>query len=199
MKKQLLTLGCLLAATAAMPLSARTFGFGVTGGLNVSKLDVDHAKNNSGWYAGLTGKVSIPILNFGVDGSILYSSEKAGIMGNDEDAQFVSIPVNLRYDFSLPILSELVTPYVFIGPQYDWNVNNAKVEGKDEDGNVVSSYKLKEGVWKGNVGVGVIVCSHWQVSYAYSLPLSDSWYSNISSLSDNTKMSTHKIGVAYYF
>jgi hypothetical protein len=198
MKKQILTVCVALAATAAMPLSARTFGFGVTGGLNVTKLDLDNAKNNSGWYAGLTGKVTIPILNFGLDGSVLYSSEKAGIMGNDEDAQFISIPVNLRYDFQLPILSSMVAPYIFVGPQYDWNVNNAKLKYTDENGEE-QSYKLKDGVWKGNIGVGVLLANHLQVSYAYSLPLSDSWYSNLSNLSDNAKMSTHKIGVAYFF
>ncbi len=198
MKKLMLTLGLLLATAAATPVSARTFGFGVMGGLNVSKLDADNAKNNNGWYAGLTAKCTIPVLNFGVDGSVLYSLEKAGIMGHEEDARFISIPVNLRYDFQLPVLSDLLTPYVFAGPQFDWNVNNAKLKLEDADGET-GSYKLKDATWKANFGVGVLLMSHLQVSYSYSLPISDSWTSSLTEAADNSKLSTHKIGVAYYF
>jgi hypothetical protein len=138
------------------------------------------------------------VLNFGLDGSVLYSLEKAGIMGHEEDARFISIPVNLRYDFQLPVLSDLLTPYVFAGPQFDWNVNNAKLKLENTDGET-GSYKLKDATWKANFGVGVLLMSHLQVSYSYSLPISDSWTSSLTEAADNSKLSTHKIGVAYYF
>jgi hypothetical protein len=217
MKKLLLSLGLLLAMATAAPVSARTFGFGVMGGLNVSKLDADHAQNNNGWYAGLTAKCTIPVLNFGVDGSLLYSLEKAGISGNETDAKFISIPVNLRYDFQFPLISKVLVPYLFAGPQFDWNINNASIvpgtygeygeaasdsgESTASKGGLLHKYKLKDATWKANFGLGVLLLNHVQVSYSYSLPVSNSWESvtAVKDLYSNTKMSTHKIGVAYYF
>jgi hypothetical protein len=211
MKKQMLTLGLLLATAAAAPVSARTFGFGVTGGLNVSKLDADHAQNNNGWYAGLTAKCTIPVLNFGVDGSLLYSLEKAELSGNETDAKFISIPVNLRYDLQFPLISKVLVPYVFVGPQFDWNINNASIlrgtsgmEAASEPSSTASKgglerYKLKDATWKANLGVGVLLLNHLQVSYAYSLPISDSWETTLKDVYSDSNLSTHKIGVAYYF
>jgi hypothetical protein len=197
MKKKILTLCCAAAMMSSMPLAAETFSWGITGGLNVSKLDAESAQSNNGWYAGLTGKVTLPILNLGFDGSLLYSKERAGIMGNDEDASFISIPINLRYDFQLPVLSNVFVPFVFVGPQFDWNVNNAQVAW--QEGETLNYFRLKNSTWKGNIGVGAILCNHLQISYAYSLPFSDSWYGTIASARENSKLSTHKIGVTYYF
>jgi hypothetical protein len=60
---------------------------------------------------------------------------------------------------------------------------------------------LKDATWKANFGLGVLLLNHVQVSYSYSLPVSNSWESvtAVKELYSNTKMSTHKIGVAYYF
>lgn len=197
MKKIVTTLALVATMMMAAPASARTFGWGVTGGLNVSKLDEDGAKSNSGWFAGVTAKLTIPILNFGVDGSLLYSYEKAEIQKADKDAQFISIPVNLRYDFQFPVISKIAVPYLFAGPQFDWNVNNAKVA--ISDGTTDGYFKVKDASWKVNFGLGALLFNHLQVSYAYSLPISDSWKSTIANIDENTNLSTHKVGLAYFF
>jgi len=203
MKKFILSVLVSAACAVASPVSARTFGFGVTGGLNVSKLDEDGAKNNSGWFAGVTAKVTVPILGFGVDGALLYSTEKVEAGDKDKNAQYISIPVNLRYDFQLPAVSKIVVPYAFLGPQFDWNVNNAKLNFLDADGEGFG-LKAKDAAWKANFGVGALLFNHVQISYAYSLPISNSWSwrevgENVADMKENTKLSTHKVGVTYFF
>ncbi len=203
MKKFLLSMLVVGACAVASPVSARTFGFGVTGGLNVSKLDEEGAKNNSGWFAGVTAKVTVPVLGFGLDGALLYSTEKVEVGVKDKNAQYISVPVNLRYDFQLPVVSKVLVPYAFLGPQFDWNINNTKLNFFDgEEGSY--GLKAKDATWKANFGVGALLFNHVQVSYAYSLPISNSWswdsvYDNVVEAKDNTKLSTHKVGVTYFF
>lgn len=212
MKKIVTTLAIAATILTASPAAARTFGWGVTGGLNVSKFDEDGAKNNSGWFAGVTAKVTIPVLNFGVDGSLLYSTEKAEINKNNREAQFISVPVNLRYDFQFPVISKVAVPYLYVGPQFDWNVNDAKIAAGSETktetdattGTTTTTtttnyFKVKDASWKVNFGIGALLFNHVQVSYAYSLPISDSWESTIKDWDENTNLSTHKVGIAYFF
>lgn len=203
MKKFLLSVLVVAACAVASPVSARTFGFGVTGGLNVSKLDEDGAKSNSGWFAGVTAKVTVPVLGFGLDGALLYSTEKVEAEAKDKNAQYISVPVNLRYDFQLPVVSKVLVPYAFLGPQFDWNINNAKLNFFDEEEGGYG-LKAKDATWKANFGIGALLFNHVQVSYAYSLPISNSWswdtvYDNVEGARKNTKLATHKVGVTYFF
>lgn len=203
MKKFLLSVLVVAACAVASPVSARTFGFGVTGGLNVSKLDTDGAKSNSGWFAGVTAKVTVPVLGFGLDGALLYSTEKVEDGANDKNAQYISVPVNLRYDFQLPVVSKVLVPYAFLGPQFDWNINDAKLGFSNENGEF-SGFKAKDATWKANFGIGALLFNHVQVSYAYSLPISNSWsWENVAGsvvdAKENTKLATHKVGVTYFF
>ncbi len=197
MKKIFSSILVLVALLVASPATAKTFGFGVTGGLNVSKLDLDGAKNNTGWFAGLSAKVTIPVVNLGVDGSFLFTQEKLEVEGAGSDnINYLSIPINLRYDLQLPAISKVFIPYAYMGPQFDYALNDdLKLEG--------GSWDVKSASWRANFGIGAILLNHVQISYAYSLPLSDSYKSSVAAglwdSATKTKVETHKVSLTYFF
>jgi len=198
------------------------FRWGITAGGNISKVDgtgtgfMDtgwHFDSSGGYFVGASARVSIPILNFGLDASFIYSQEMADIESNDvfitDKLRYFSIPLHLRYDIELPILSELVIPYVFAGPQcnlalndFDWyRLFKQDPETAKSTYEVDTEYLSKDCVWKLDLGFGVIVGNHIQVSYFYAVPLESSFsFKTVYDDSRNQfKMGTHRIGLTYYF
>ena len=197
MKKLLSSLLVLAAFMVAVPASAKVFGFGVTGGLNVSKLDVDGAKNNTGWFAGLSAKVTIPIVGLGVDGALLFSQEKLGTEAQTDNVNYLSIPVNLRYDLQLPVVSKFIVPFAFAGPQFDYALSDSFDLGEMD-------WDVKSSSWRANFGIGAILLNHLQVSYAYSLGLNDTYKESVvgglrQDATGDSKSKTHKIALTYFF
>lgn len=182
MKKVFFALLMLAAVWTTQSASAQTFEWGIAAGMNITReMNSGYSVVGSsgfGGFAGVTGKVSLPILTFGVDGSILYSHEKTSY---DNFNQLV-VPIHLRYDLKLPTISHILVPYIFAGPQLNYALNN--------------HYGFKKVSWKTNVGIGALLARHLQVSYNYSLPISDSY---VDYYDDSVKLATHRIGLAYYF
>lgn len=213
MKKIILSMCLAAVALMGTTASAKTFGWGITGGLNVPKIDWENAESqlkdkstydaDNGWYAGVTAMVSVPILGFGLDGAVLYSQEKI----SDENVQTISIPVHLRYDFNLPAVNKVIVPFVMAGPQFNYGLNDITLEGMTV-GSIKEELKIdKANSWKLDLGVGVILLNHLQVSYGYGIPMGDTGKlkAGVESAglaidaAKNYKMATHRIGVAYYF
>ncbi|MBR0036497.1 MAG: outer membrane beta-barrel protein [Bacteroidales bacterium] len=206
-----------LAALVAAPAQAKIFGFGLAAGMNITKptggdFELDPS---GGWYAGLKAKVTIPAVGIGVDGALLYSLEEVTINDESDKISYVSIPVNLRYEFQLPVVNKVVTPFLAAGPQFNYACNDldlkaAKVSDPTDVSQLENSgdalkkaFDTENAQWKLNLGLGAIVFNHLEVSYTYGLPLGKSFKENFSEygLSNykNVKTGTHRIGVAYYF
>ncbi|MBQ0056592.1 MAG: porin family protein [Bacteroidales bacterium] len=211
MKKIILSLCLAAVAFMGTTASAKTFGWGVTAGMNISKIDWDHAGDTkadpeNGWFAGVTAMVSLPVVGLGVDGALVYSQEKVPFAEGTETLKQMSIPVHLRYDFKLPAVSNVLTPYVLAGPQFNYGLNDVKKTF--EEVGLKESLKLDNSSnWKLDLGVGAILFDHLQVSYTYAIPMGDTGklkaqeevLGNVETISNNYKLGTHRIGVAYYF
>ena len=207
MKKILLALGIVSLLVCNNEAHARTLGWGLTGGMNVSKIDLDQdledmtkPEADKGWYAGVTGLVSVPLLGFGFDGSIVYSQEEVKLSKETESktAQFISIPVHLRYDFRIPVMEKAFVPYLMAGPQFNYALNDVKV-AIDEEADAKAVLK-KANSWRLDFGLGMILFDHLQLSYSYGIPVgSSNKIRTPGDIEEKYKMGAHRLGMSVYF
>ena len=115
-------------------------------------------------------KFTVPIVGLSFDAAALYDQKEADVKYADTDGelgkvnvkqQSINIPVNVRYGFGL---SSLANAFVFAGPQ--WGIN---VGDKNFKWNETSSYSLKKSNFSVNVGAGVTLLSHLQISANYNI------------------------------
>ena len=207
MKKIILALGITSMLLGSNVMQARTLGWGLTGGMNVSKIDLDKnyeemakPEADKGWYAGVTGLVSIPLLGFGFDGSIVYSQEEVNLSkdGDSETAQFISIPVHLRYDFRLPAVEKAFVPYLMAGPQFNYALNDVKFAIEEESD--AKTVLKKANSWRLDFGLGMILLDHVQLTYSYGIPIGPSQKIRSAGDVENTyKSGAHRLGMSIYF
>ena len=168
MKKVLSVLMVVAAMMFATNANAQ-IKFGLKGGLDVTNMslsnDVFDASNKTGFFVGPMVKVTIPIVGLSFDAAALYDQKEAKVSVNDAETTMtqksLNIPVNVRYGFGL---SSLANAFVFAGPQ--WGIN---VGDKSFKWNETSSYSLKKSNFSVNVGAGVTLLSHLQISANYNI------------------------------
>ncbi len=175
--RKIFTLVVLVAATlVAIPAQAQ-IKFGLKGGLNITDMsfssDVLSTSNRAGFFIGPTAKITIPLLGFGVDASVLYDQREAEFDDiHDEDGSIIrgqkikqkaiNIPINLRYDIGL---GSLAAVYLAAGPQFGFNIGDKDQSLFDD----VMSWKMKTSNFSVNVGAGVMLLSHLQVGFNYNI------------------------------
>ena len=222
LKRFCLLLASCLLSVGTVHAGSDIFRWGLTAGGNISKVNGEgegfnykgwHYDSSGGYFIGFTARVSVPIMNFGLDASFVFSQEMADLESGDADImeklRYFSVPVHVRYDFELPLLSEAFILYVFGGPQCNFALNDfdfynlfrqdpESVARIDE---VYSSYGSKDRVWKFDLGFGAILFDHFQVYYFYAYPLESTFrFKTIYEESkSHFRMGTHHIGLTYYF
>lgn len=173
-------LGLLLVASSA---EAKIIRFGVKAGANISELSLNKgleqvadADNNCGWNAGVMTELQVPIVGICADVAVMYSrlNQKVDPTANasefvDENMpksfgnDFLEIPVHLKYKFNLPVVSNLVTPYLLTGPAFAFNLNKKTFDD-------IKNRKCQTS-W--DFGVGVELFSHLQISGQYCLGMNN--------------------------
>ena len=171
--KKILSLVFLVAALMFATSANAQVKFGLKGGLNVTSMsfreDVFDASNKTGFFVGPMVKVTVPIVGLSFDAAALYDQKETDIKYNVEGEfgkttvrqKSINIPVNVRYGFGL---SSLANAFLFAGPQ--WGIN---VGDKNFKWNETSSYSLKKSNFSVNVGAGVTLLSHLQISANYNI------------------------------
>lgn len=167
--KKILSLVFLVAAMMFATSANAQVKFGLKGGLNVTSMsfseDVFDASNKTGFFVGPMVKVTVPIVGLSFDAAALYDQKEADVkykLGKTTVRQkSINIPVNVRYGFGL---SSLANAFLFAGPQ--WGIN---VGDKNFKWNETSSYSLKKSNFSVNVGAGVTLLSHLQISANYNI------------------------------
>lgn len=167
MKKTILILAIAMMAIGA----SAEVRLGVKAGVGLNSIHLDNlssdfeSENRTGFTGGVMLEVGLP-LGFAVDGSAMYTRRSGSVDGKEVGVRdYISVPVNLKYKFSLPLVSKFLKPMLFTGPQFDFNVG-------DKESRYGSEYKSTTVGW--NVGFGVELLSHLQVSAAYNIGLSKS-------------------------
>lgn len=198
--KKFLTVVVLFAALMTATPAKAELKFGLKGGLNLTNLSINahgwDKSNQAGFFIGPTVKFTLPIVGLGFDASALYDQRKGKIEDLDIKQQSIQIPINVRYGFGLGSTASI---YLFAGPQFGFNVGSKTVE------NILdSTWTFKGSNVSANVGLGVMLLSHLQISANYNFALSKTGELESAGLlsqsfKENAKMNAWQIAVAYYF
>lgn len=203
----------LMAVAIAMSSNAQVM-FGLKGGLNLTKMTVSNSnvedmfKNKAGFFIGPTVKFTLPIVGLGIDAAALYDQREAdfevdNMSGGKETEkikqQSIQIPINIRYDFGL---GETASIFIFAGPQFGFNVGD---KSKDLFG--VSEWTLRSSNVSANVGLGVMLLKHLQLSANYNIALGKTgevdlkqgWDVTKDTVLGKAKANAWQIALAYYF
>ena len=191
MRKVLSTLFVAVCCLAmAMPTEAQV-KFGVKGGLNLSKMDVEIANvsidglkdNSTGFFIGPMVEATVPLIGIGVDGALMYSQRGSG----DLKQQGIELPINLKYSIGL---GDMAAIFIAAGPDFYFNL-------KDVD---IAAIKKKDAQVGLNVGAGVKLINHLQIGVNYQFALGNSFdLKGITNASVKNKLNTWQISLAYMF
>ena len=198
----------LVVLLATMTVAAQAqLKFGVKGGLNLTTMkfdkDVANKSNQAGFFIGPTVNFTLPVVGLGVDASALYDQRSAKIDGAEETLkqQSIQIPINLRYGFGL---GNTASVYVFAGPQFGFAIG-------DKVANVVDDaldWRLKDSNLSANVGLGLMLLNHLQISANYNIALGTTGEFEVvnavagtawNTVTGKTKANAWQLSVAYFF
>ena len=209
--KKVLSIVFLVAAMLFAANANAQIKFGLKGGLNVTSMsfseEVFDASNKTGFFVGPMVKVTVPIVGLSFDAAALYDQKEADVKYAAEGElgkvnvkqQSINIPVNVRYGFGL---SSLANIFLFAGPQWGINVGN-----KNFKWNESSSYSLKKSNFSVNVGAGVTLLNHLQVSVNYNIACGKSADASLSKAldavanagKDKSHNNSWQIALGYWF
>ena len=210
--KKILSLVFLVAAMMFATSANAQVKFGLKGGLNVTSMsfseDVFDASNKTGFFVGPMVKVTVPIVGLSFDAAALYDQKEADVKYTGTDGELgkttvrqksINIPVNVRYGFGL---SSLANAFLFAGPQGGINVGD-----KNFKWNETSSYSLKKSNFSVNVGAGVTLLSHLQISANYNIACGKSADASLVKAAealtnagkDKSRTNSWQIALGYWF
>lgn len=207
--KKLFTLVLMTVALLTATTASAQVKFGVKGGLNVTDMhlndEVFDKSNQAGWYIGPTVKVSLPVTGLGVDIAALYDYRSAKVTdpSNEEvkvKQQSINVPVNLRYGIGLGSLASII---FHAGPQIGFNVGDKNFKWTD-----TSNYALKKSNFSFNVGLGVSVAKHLEVTGNYNIACGKTADATVlktvqdvagTAVKSHSRNNSWQIGLAYYF
>lgn len=172
MKKLIGVLALLLLLAVGTAPARAEFKYGPRLGLNVNKLSFDKDLFDGDNQCGFTGGVQIeyiaPAINLGFDLSVMYSYMKMEAElntpgGNNIGTRtvaknFIEIPLNLKYKFSIPAVNKIIRPYVFTGPSVAFKLDKGD-----------SYFDTKTTQWTWNFGLGLELIQHLQIGASYGL------------------------------
>lgn len=207
--KKIISFVFIVAAMMFATSANAQIKFGLKGGLDVTNMslssDVFDASNKTGFFIGPMVKVTVPIVGLSFDAAALYDQKEAKVTvdGENNDVysttmkqKSINIPVNVRYGFGL---SSLANVFLFAGPQWGINVGDKNFEWTKS-----SSYSLKKSNFSVNVGAGVTVMSHLQISANYNIACgktADMTWSNASDkiVNGKSRNNSWQIALGYWF
>jgi hypothetical protein len=215
MKKILLSL-LLLFFITQFHVSAKTFSFGVKGGVTLSSLsfkgdfsDNFTSDNRAGFFVGPMANVNLP-LGFNVDAALMYAydlvdynNQKGGVT---EKRHILEIPINLKWRISL---AKVIGIYFTAGPDFSFNLNKGgeiedfikqSLEGEGVDHHLLKNEtkSLSMGV---GLGAGIELFSHLNIGFNYIIPV-DYTYKYVlgdTGLEFSSKVKRWQISAAYIF
>ena len=200
--KKILTLVVLLATiTVAAQAQVK---FGVKGGLNLTSMKLDKSvadkSNQAGFFIGPTVKFTLPVVGLGIDAAALYDQRSAKVLDETLKQQSIQIPINLRYGIGLGSTASF---YIFAGPQFGFAIGDKVTELAND----AADWRLKDSNLSANVGLGLMLLNHLQVSANYNIALGTTGEVDVNNAINtawNTaigkaKANAWQLSVAYFF
>lgn len=182
MKKNNLFIIALIVAFSTIATTGYSqVRFGLRGevGLNKASFSKDaiEVENLNTFKIGPTVEIMFPVMDLGVEASILYNNSKMKIEDNgsfwqevEETNHYIDVPINLKYKFGL--ISPLKL-YVMGGPYAKFHIS-----GGDDFETVSDKIKAKSFEAGVNLGLGVELFKKLAVGVNYGIPLTDNYSVN---------------------
>lgn len=174
-KKIILT---LLIAVFGMGMANAQLRFGVKAGLNLNSLHLSdipgsiNKDNSCGYTLGVMTEFQVPVIGLCFDLSAMYTRMNSDVteqVSNTESEtisknhNFIEIPLNIKYKFGLPIVGSIISPYIFTGPAFAFKL----------DKNTIYALETKTCQVAWNIGVGVELIKHLQISGSYGFGMNN--------------------------
>ncbi|MBR5102093.1 MAG: porin family protein [Muribaculaceae bacterium] len=159
----------LMALLLCSGISYGQLRFGLRGGINVSELHFDErtfdSRNRTGFTGGVTAELDLPLIGLGLEASALYTKRNNELVGdyNTYSREYFNFPIHLKYKIGIIGLSELISPFLFTGPDFAYLLSKSSTN---------KSFSNRKSVTSWNVGGGVELVKHLQLSASYSIGLS---------------------------
>ncbi|MBQ5663506.1 MAG: porin family protein [Bacteroidaceae bacterium] len=197
--KRIFSLLFAISLLAAVPAHAQ-LKFGVKAGMNLAEKPSDlkgiSADGATGFFVGPMAKVTIPVIGLGLEADVLYSRTGAEVADEEIHKNSIEIPVYLRYDFSLPVLSKVAVPFVAVGPQFGYAF------GSTDEMTDWGKYEYKKSNLSLNLGAGAIVLNKIQLHVNYNIALgktSEMKVGNVAEAAIDSKTNTWQVSAAWLF
>lgn len=168
LKKALLV---AIVAIFTIGSASADFRWGIKAGLNFSDLNLKNFQNSvtdpgnrTGWQAGLMAEFTIPVVNIGADASLLYMRQNIDNNVASEaysNKDFIDLPINLKWKIKLPVVGKVISPIIYTGPDFLFALNK----------NTIKDFKSKTCEVGWNVGLGLQLVNHLQVTAGYCFGL----------------------------
>lgn len=187
-KKVILT---LLVAILGMGAANAQLRFGVKAGVNLNHLHLSGVKENlvdnnkAGFTGGLMTEFQVPVIGLCFDLSAMYTHMSSQINESNQEVtglakNFLEIPINIKYKFGLPVVSNVFTPFIFTGPSFALRLDKNKKENDIQT-------KGTQAVW--NVGIGFELVRHLQIQGGYGFGIN-----NVVKTVNKLGADTHGVG-----
>ena len=160
-----------LVVWMAVPAQAQ-FKWGIKGGANISSIhfsdlpETFSTDNLTGFHIGPTIELMAPFIGLGFDASILYSQTGMEIGTQTIKSDYLNVPVNLKWKIGIPA----VKVFVAAGPYIGFRLGGGKIWDVLSD--QIESKSFSAGL---NLGAGVELIQHLQISATYQLGLTDNY------------------------
>lgn len=146
------------------------FRFGPKVGLTVNDMhfnkSVLDADNQTGWTAGVMGEFTVPVIGISADLSAMYVRRNTKFLAEQkipkDNRDYIELPLNIRYNFSIPVVNRVVLPYIGVGPSVSFLTSRK---------NIKDAYSNKSVDWAFNFGFGLRFLNHIDLNARYGLGL----------------------------
>lgn len=219
--KKLISILVLAVAIVATPMAQAELRLGAKLGANVTNFngDFENYDYSSAQLANFTGGLTVEWMfafGLGFDVSALYTAKGAqydlgeDLFGNLGDeiitsvlgaepklknvVHYVEVPINLKYKLSIPVIEDLVIPFIYTGPSFAFKVGEAITFGeKPLDLKAIQiDNSAVDFAW--NVGLGAEIIKHLNVAVQYGWGLGKATDIKIANIEDITGDNAIKSG-----
>lgn len=171
-KKAFLT---LLVAILGFGAASAQIRFGVKAGLNLNSVHFNKdwkqnfsKDNQCGFTVGPMMEFQVPVIGLAFDVSAMYTRMNSELTDKDKEMgmakNFIELPINVKYKFSLPIVGEYLAPYLFTGPSFAFRLDKNKKIDENLDIPFINT-KSTQIAW--NIGIGFQIVKHLQIQGSY--------------------------------
>lgn len=169
MKKLFISFLVVAAAVIGSSFPAQAqLRFGLKAGVAVNSLHFSSstfdAENRAGFTGGAMLEFTLPATGLGLDLSAMYVRRNSQWLDENgltrDNRDYIDIPLNLKWKISIPVINNIIRPYLTTGPDFAILTSRRSVE---------DAYRNRKFDTSWNFGFGAELFRHLQVGASYGI------------------------------